>query len=462
MKKNILLTIGVNNKRVTFIIILVSFIFYNSNAQIINTIAGNGIMGFWGDGGLATVSELNSPAGVIVDDSNNVYISDNSNFRIREVTSTGIINSIAGNGAKGFSGDGGPAIAAELYWPYQLALDKAGNIYIADCGNSRIRKITISTGIINTVAGNGSVGYNGDGIEATKAKLGYPTGVAVDDSGNIYIADQINCRVRKVQASTNIIYTVAGNGFGGFSGDGGVSISAELNFPVSVAIDSSRNIYIADSYNNRVRMVNVSTGIISTVAGNGIAGFSGDDGQATSAEVDTIFGIAIDEDRNLFIADQNNQRIRMVNGYNRIISTIAGNGTAGFNGDGIIATSAEINYPLNVALDISGNLFIADYSNNRIRKVMAPLGIKNLTTSKNINVYPVPSNGKIYLSLDGNGFSILNIFDELGRQIYVSNLDSNMQNQILNINLSDFNNGIYVLQIISNKGTISKKVILQK
>ena len=246
-----------------------------------------------------------------MDGAGNLYISDQSNQRIRKVTAaTGIITTVAGNGTAGYSGDGGPATSAELNFPAGVAVDSAGNLYIADYNNSVIRKVHTS-GIMTTVAGNGTGGYSGDSGPATSAELYLPIGVAVDGAGNLYIADTGNQHIRKVDAS-GIITTVAGNGTAGYSGDGGLAISAQLDRPTSAAVDSAGNLYIADTGNQRIRKVNAS-GIITTVAGNGTNGYSGDSGPATIAELYNPVGVAVDGAGNLYIADLSNQRIREVN-----------------------------------------------------------------------------------------------------------------------------------------------------
>ncbi len=342
---------------------------------IIATVAGNGISGYGGDGHPATNAELAHPSGVALDSDGNIYIADWLNNCIRKVTvSTGIISTVAGNGTQGYRGDGGPATNAELASPSGVALD-SGNIYIAEQMGSRIRKVTVATGIIATVAGNGTFGYSGDSGPATSAELSQPAGVAVDSSGNIYIADQYNYRIRKVTVSTGIITTVAGNGTAGFGGDGGSATSAELNRPFGVAVDSSGNLYIADTLNYRDRKVTVSTGIITTVAGNGAQGYSGDAGPATNAELAMHLGVALDSSGNLYIADTGNNRIRKVTVATGVITTVAGNGTQGYSGDGGPATNAELKQPLGTALDSDGNLYIADTLNDRIRKVTVATGI---------------------------------------------------------------------------------------
>ncbi len=330
-------------------------------AGLITTVAGNGAAGYSGDGGAATGAELYSPMGVAVDAANGVYIADNGNCRVRKVTN-GTIATVAGNGTAGFSGDGGPATSAQMFMPSGVAADSNGAIYVADQSNSVVRKI--SNGVITTVAGNGTDGYSGDNGPATNASLRYPVSVALDASGNLYIADTSNNVVRKV--SGGIITTVAGNGTGGYSGDGGPPTGAQLKTPYSVAIDSAGNLYIANRDNNCIR--EVSNGVISTVAGTGTAGYGGDNGPAASAQLNNPRGVAPDTSGNLYIVDSFNQRIRKVS--SGIIITVAGNGAWGFGGDNGLATSAALYNPVGVAVDSSGNLYIADTVNNRIRKVV--------------------------------------------------------------------------------------------
>jgi len=334
---------------------------------IIITVAGDGAFGFSGDGGPATSASLNFAFDVAVDNSGNLYIADTANGRIRQVDhSSGIITTIAGNGL-GFSGDGWPATSAPVNGPRAVALDGSGDLFIID--SYRIRRVDHASGIINTVAGNGQEGYGGDGGPATDASIDKTNGLAADLNGNVYIGDRVNGRIRRVDHKSGIIATVAGNGTFGFSGDGGPATTASLGGAEGVAVDRSGDLYIADRGNNRVRRVNHKTGIITTVAGNGSAGFSGDGGPATSAALNSPGKVAVDDPGNLYIADSANYRIRRVDHKSGIITTMAGDGTPGFSGDGGPATSAMINDPSGVAVDGSGNLYMADALSNRIRRV---------------------------------------------------------------------------------------------
>ncbi len=336
-----------------------------SPTGILTVVAGNGIRGFSGDGEQGTSASLNNPQGVAVDAAGNLYVSDMSNNRIRKISPGGIISTVAGNGEQGFSGDEGPATSASLNLPRGVVVDATGNLYIADTINNRIRLVSPDE-IISTVAGNGERGFSGDEGLATSAFLNRPFGIAMDVVGNLYVADRDNNRIRKVNPD-RIISTVAGNGERGFSGDEGPATSASLNLPRGVAVDATGNLYVADRNNNRIRKISPGW-IITTVAGTGDASFSGDGGLATSAFLDLPQGVAVDATGNLYIADTINNRIRLVS-PDEIISTVAGNGTFKFGADGGPATSALLNIPASVALDAARNLYIADQVNHRIRKV---------------------------------------------------------------------------------------------
>jgi len=337
----------------------------------ISTVAGNGVYSYSGDGGPAAKAEAYVPQGVAVDASGNRYIADSGNHVVRKVAANGTITTIAGNGTAGFGGDGGSAASSQLNTPTGVAVDKSGNIYIADSGNNRVRKIA-PNGSISTFAGTGAAGFAGDGGAAASAQLYTPFGLAVDASGNLYIAELGNSRVRKI-STAGTITTVAGNGTSAFSGDGGPAVNAELNYPEAVAVDSAGNIYIADTLNYRVRMVTAG-GLIDTVAGNGTAGYSGDLGQATAAQIATASGVAVDSASSLYISD-GATHIRKVYA-NGIIQTIAGNGVAGYWGDGGAAVNAQINTPGGLAADSAGNVYFADTDNNAVRVLQpSPSGI---------------------------------------------------------------------------------------
>ena len=348
----------------------------------ITTVAGRGVPTFSGDGGPATQAGLNWPWSPGVDAKGNVYIADTPNNRIRRVGLDGIITTIAGNGTAGSSGDGGPATQASLSSPWGATADANGNVYIADSGNNRIRRVG-PDGVITTIAGGGTPpsGSIGDGGPATQARLGFGYAVALDDGGNVYIADGTN-RVRRV-GSDGIITTIAGNGTAGYSGDGGPATQASLNIPYGVAVDANRNVYIAEGNNHRIRRVGTD-GVITTFAGNGVAGFSGDGGPATQASLRTPIGVGVDAQGNVYIGDIGNNRIRRV-GTDGIITTIAGNGSSGYSGDGGPATQATFRNLDGIAVDARGNVYVADRYNNCIRRV----GTDGVITT----VAGVPSSG---------------------------------------------------------------------
>ena len=354
---------------------------------IITTVAGNGAKGLSGDGGQAIYATV-TPFSVALDPSGNLFVADVNNHRIRKVDTNGIITTVAGNGTTNYSGDGGLAIYAGLH-PAAVTVDASGNLFTVDYYSQHIRKVD-TNGTITTVVGNGTNGFSGDGGMAPNASLSRPADVTVDASGNLFIADQNNNRIRKV--STNgIITTVAGDGGAGYSGDGGAATNASLLIPEGVTVDAAGNLFIADTGNNRIRKVDTN-GIITTVAGGG---GGSDINAATNASLLFPGGVAVDADGNFFIADSGRWLVRKVDAHG-IITTVAGNGSPGFSGDGGAATNASLGGPSSVTTDAAGNLFISDPGNNRIRKVIPTQGqtlALNNVVATNAGSYQVVATG---------------------------------------------------------------------
>jgi sugar lactone lactonase YvrE len=336
----------------------------------IGTLAGTGEAAFSGDGGPASGAALESPAAAVATAGGDVYIADAGNARIRRVAAgTGLIETVAGGGT--MDGDGVPATSVRLGLPQGLAIDPAGDLILADAGRHRVRKIETATGIISTLAGTGEAGFSGDGGPAPGAALSAPAGVAVDPGGNVFVSDRGNHRVRRIDAATGTISTVAGTGAPAFSGDGGPARLAALSGPWGIVLDARGNLLVADEGNHRVRRIDATTGAISTIAGDGVPGSGGDGGPAPAASLHAPRGLALDAWGNLHVADSGNHRIRRIQALAGRIVTIAGDGLAGFGGDGGPAAQARLAAPSGIAAGAAGGLLIADTGNHRVREVAA-------------------------------------------------------------------------------------------
>jgi sugar lactone lactonase YvrE len=458
-------------KKLLLIIVLIGI--KQTNAQIITTVAGSGgyggvgTGGFSGDGGPAVSAEFRETFGLAFSPAGNLYISDAVNQRIRMIDSAGIVTTVAGTGVFGYNGNGGQATNANLASPYGLTFDPAGNLYIADGYNNRIRKLDTS-GILTTIAGTGTQGYSGDGGQATAAELYRPAGVAFDSSGTLYISDWFNNCIRKIEHS-GIIRTVAGTGTSGYTGDGGTATAAKLYKPISIAF-SSGNLFIADTYNHCIRKVN-QAGIISTVAGVGTAGFSGDNGPATSAYLYYPADLTFDAAGNLYFSDEENSRIRMIDASG-IITTVAGSGpggagSGGFSGDGGSALSAKFADPVGIVFDASGNLYVADELNNRVRKITynVTTDVKKHTGTKDkLIVYPHlidDEHIKIHLyGLNTSEQSTLVIYDIMGNLILKDDLPAK-ENLDITYNSASLSKGIYLVEVVNSKQKGVNRLIKQ-
>lgn len=365
---------------------------------VITTKAGTGVKGYGGDGGPATSAKLDAPTGVVEDSAGDIYFADTANNRIRRVTPAGVITTVAGTGVPGYSGDGGPATSAKLHAPAGVALDTSGDLFIADSGNNRIRKVS-SGGIITTIAGNGGLLCGllgtllsqilivGPALNATLCiaqsllsallpglfppGLAAPIGLAVDGAGNVYVADAGNNVVRKIDPR-GTISVYAGTGVAGSKGDGGPAKKAQLSVPTGVSLDALGDLYISDSGNNKVRKV-APSGIITTFAGTGAAGYGGDGSAATSAKLFFPSGVGTDAMGDVFVTDTINCRIREVNTQG-LISTYAGTGICGYAGDGGPATAAELKDPVGSLAVDANNVFLGDTLNNRVRQIVSGPG----------------------------------------------------------------------------------------
>jgi len=427
-----------------FCLILTLLLFKNGSAQTIVTIAGNNTAGYTGDGSLAVKAQINFAANIAFDKRGNLYISDQDNDVIRKIDKSGIITTFAGTSSGGYTGDNGLAIHAELNGPIGLAFDHIGNLYISDFGNNVVRKID-TTGIITTFAGSGKAAFGGDGGPAINAGM-TPYGIACDNSGNIFIADANNLRVRKVDKS-GVITTIAGGGSD--LGSGISATSAKLVYPGIIAIGPSNALYIPDWTHHRVCKVDAS-GILTTVAGNGLGGNNGDGGLAVNAELRAPNAVTFDNAGNMYISDNFANVVRKVNTAG-IITTIAGDGTQGYSGDGGSPTNAKLNDPNDAMIGPDGNLYFADVNNNVIREVIYSTGVSQ-TNSLKYSVYPNPAKEQITIQTDQQIVSI-EISNPIGQIVY-NHPYSNTNNIMLSV--EDWPAGVYFIRI--NNAWVQKLV----
>ncbi len=435
-------------------------------AQIITTIAGNDTSGYRGDLGPATTAELHVPTCSLADAVGNVYISDYGNNRIRKVNAFGTITTIAGTGSTIHSGDGGPATAAGIAYPYGMTIDSVGNLYfVEDSGyvlfstGSWIMKID-TAGIISTIGGDGMFGYSGDGGPATGAEFNSATDIAIDIRGNIYVVDLGNNSIRKINTS-GIITTIAGDGMPGYSGDGGPAVAAQLYYPFGIAVDRIGNLFISDRGNSRLRKVDTA-GYISTIAGTGIGGYSGDGGLATNAELSNPLGMAVDGMGNVYIVDNDNMRIRKIDTMG-IITTIVGSGIDGDGGDGGFATDCELNNPSSVAIDNTGDIYVTDIGNNNVRKVCAKcsgLSVPNISKENEITIFPNPATTQLTIQSTAQPITHISITNLLDQTVF--NLQFTVGSLQASVDVSALPAGMYFVRINDSPSASSGQAVVRK
>ncbi len=431
----------------------------STNAQIINTFAGTGTAATSGDGGPATAAALNWPSGIFSDQSGNIYIGESEGYVIRKVNTSGVISTFAGTGIGGHSGDGGPATAARIGASQAIGIDSLGNIYIGEGDTPRIRKISTS-GIITTIAGTGARGFSGDGGPATAATFDQFTSIAVDQHGNVYVGDTYNHRIRKINSSTGIITTIAGNGSSGDSGDGGPSTGATLGLIIGLSTDKIGNLYVRDDSAFRIRKIN-SSGIISAVTRAGVGSITGDGGPATAATIGANGGgMIVDAGGNLYIVENNGHSVRKINATDGKINTVIGTGTSGFSGDGGPASSATFYGPWSIAIAPNGNIYITDLGNMRVRYIRSTVGVTDIIEkTAQITLSPNPATA---------GAFTLNINTGIPEtaQITITNVTGSTvsalpgeTNKVMDIQL-DVPKGLYFVTVTTSHGVWVEKVVV--
>lgn len=436
------------------IVILLVLLPLFMRAQTINTIAGIGSGGYSGDNIPATSAMINLPSGIACNDAGYVFFAERLNNRVRKISPSGIISTVAGTGIAGFSGDGNNATAAQLNAPTGVAVDTSNNIYIAGHDNNRVRKISAQTGVISTIAGNGAAFSSGDNGMATNASIAFAVNVYFSNAGNLFIVDGSD-RIRKV-GSNGIISTIAGSGVFGYGGDGGDATNAKIE-ACAITVDKDENLFIADWGNGRIRKVDAATGIIKTFAGTGTAAYNGDGISCLSSNI-APFDMKFDDYGDLILADANNNRIRSIS-PSGTINTIAGNGTGGFDGDNGMAATSEIYNPEGVGVDSCGDIYIADCFNNRIRKITYPYCGYLITVdpliSPALSIHPNPTNGQLQIDniTTPTNYNLHNI---VGTTLQQGALKEGSNS----ISLSALPTGMYLLELIDDEGNrLVRKVV---
>ncbi len=443
-------------KQLTMLLLLVLHA-VSSQAQVVVTVAGRGGRHDDGEGVPATSAALGEPVAIAFDKKGNLYIGGEVSARLRQVDTFGIIRTIAGNGIYGYCCDGGPATDARISAVYSIVTDTTGVIYFSCPSDGVIRKVT-TDGIIHTVAGTGTLGYNGDNIPATDAQLNRVNGIALDDSGNIYVCDRMNYRLRKIDKSSGLIHTIAGTGVAGYTPDGAIADTSKLEEPFAILIDRDGNLILKDKH--RIRKIDQATGLMSTLAGDGSYTCTGDGGPATNAAVSTN-GMVLDSVGNLILAEGGEGiRIRRITS-DGMINAIVGTGEWGNSPNGTAASSAKMASPTSVAFNQKGELYYSDKSNCLVRKITNNwVGIEDVNTSTGrMRVYPNPSKGHIKVYIKGiEDMARAEVVDVNGRVVHRCSVPSNVASQIT---LPTKVKGVYVLQVRVDGATMSETIIIE-
>ncbi len=446
--------------RFIYLLCVVSLCYANSiKAQgIITTIAGDGITQYIGEGSPATAYSLAQPVAVCVDKKGKVYVANYADNLIMTVYQD-TLRTIVGDTSLTGSGDGHQADSAQLRNPDGLCLDTAGNIYIAEWYNHVIKKVDVHTGLISTICGTAVGGFGGDNGPATAAQLQHPHGICTDATGHLYIADYSNQRIRKIDLTNGTITTIAGNGTNGYSGDDGLATAASLSFPNSVSTDTAGNVYFAETGNSTIRRIDAATGIITTVAGTGSAGFSIDATPATSTMLSQPNAVYADHYGYIYISDYGNDIVRAITPTG-LIYTIAGNGMYGYSGDGGRPLDASFRRPMAVCTDDSGYIYIADGTNSVIRKmspiIVLKVAVNNIKEAA-FNIYPNPSNGHFVLTSGQYTNSSVTVFNTFGQCVYNSAVTS----QSFSVDLSGNPPGVYYVRYMTLDGETTRTVVIR-